>query len=121
LNRPLLAGFDRPLTREKCGPLSEGRKYCLKIPGLLGGQYSSDNLATAPLVELVRLAGDIGRQTCDFPDGTVVKAEGVVRAEPELDELFGSLKLKRPVASTREEKGGARKAMAREAAAEGAI
>ncbi len=48
-------------------------------------------------------------------DGSVV-----VRPEPGLDELFGSLKLNRPVASTREEKGGARKAMAQEAAAEGA-
>ncbi len=48
-------------------------------------------------------------------DGSVV-----VRPEPALDELFGSLKLRRPVASTREEKQAAREAMAREAAGEGA-
>lgn len=47
-------------------------------------------------------------------DGSVV-----VRPEPALDELFGSLKLRRPVASTREEKQAAREAMAREAAGEG--
>ena len=43
----------------------------------------------------------------------------VMRPEPDLDELFGSLKPKRPVASSREEKQAAREAMAREAASEG--
>ena len=47
-------------------------------------------------------------------DGSVV-----MRPEPALDELFGSLKLRRPVASTREEKQTARESMAREAAGEG--
>lgn len=46
-------------------------------------------------------------------DGSVV-----VRPEPPLDALFGSLKLRRPVASTREEKRAAREAMARDAAGE---
>ncbi len=43
----------------------------------------------------------------------------VLRAEPALDELFGSLKLKRPVASTQEEKQAAREAMARQSARKG--
>lgn len=43
----------------------------------------------------------------------------VLRPEPALDELFGSLKLKRPVASTQEEKREAREAMARETARKG--
>ena len=47
-------------------------------------------------------------------DGSVI-----VRPEPGLSQLFGSLKLNRPAASTREEKNGAREAMARDAAAEG--
>lgn len=61
------------LAREKFGPLPEGRKYCLKIPGFLGGEYGGDNLATAPLIELVRLSGDIAKQTHDLPAGTNVK------------------------------------------------
>jgi hypothetical protein len=61
------------LAKAQCGPLSEGRKYCLKIPGVLGGEYGGDNLATAPLVELVRLSGDIARQTQELPDGSQVK------------------------------------------------
>jgi antitoxin PrlF len=48
------------------------------------------------------------------PDRTAV-----MRPEPALDELFGSLKLSRPVASSREEKQAARQAMAREASQEG--
>ncbi|MCL2310548.1 MAG: DUF1851 domain-containing protein [Proteobacteria bacterium] len=60
------------LANAQCGPLSEGRKYCLKIPGILGGEYGGDNLATAPLVELVRFSGDIARQTQGLPDGSQV-------------------------------------------------
>jgi bifunctional DNA-binding transcriptional regulator/antitoxin component of YhaV-PrlF toxin-antitoxin module len=48
------------------------------------------------------------------PDGSAV-----LRPEPDLDELFGSLKLKNPVKSSREEKKAARNAMACEAAKEG--
>lgn len=61
------------LALEKCGPLPEGRKYCLKIPSLLGGEYDGENLASAPLVELVRFSGDVAKQTHDLPDGADVK------------------------------------------------
>ena len=43
----------------------------------------------------------------------------VMRPAPGLGELFGSLKLKRPAASAREEKQAGREAMAREAAKKG--
>ena len=65
------------LARDKCGPLTEGRKYCLKIPGVLGGEYAADNLATAPQVELVGISGDIARQIKDLPDGARVKLQVV--------------------------------------------
>jgi hypothetical protein len=58
--------------REKFGTLVEGRKYCLRIPGLLGGEYCGSNLASAPLVELVRMSGSIAQQVKDLPDGAVV-------------------------------------------------
>ena len=48
------------------------------------------------------------------PDGSAV-----VRPVPRLDELFGSIKLNRSAASTREEKQAARGAIAREASREG--
>ena len=43
----------------------------------------------------------------------------VMRPIPRLDDLFGSLSLQKPVASSREEKQAARAAMAREAASKG--
>ena len=61
------------LANEKIGPLSDGMKYCLKIPGVLGGEYGGDNIATAPLVELVSLSGDIARQIDSLPDGAQIK------------------------------------------------
>jgi len=48
------------------------------------------------------------------PDGSAV-----IRPVPGLDELFGSLTLNRPVASSREEKRAAREAIAREAGNDG--
>lgn len=48
------------------------------------------------------------------PDGSAV-----IRPQPELDELFGSVRIRKPVATTREEKKAARDAMAREAGTEG--
>jgi bifunctional DNA-binding transcriptional regulator/antitoxin component of YhaV-PrlF toxin-antitoxin module len=50
-----------------------------------------------------------------------VRSDGsaVMRPVPRLDELFGSVKLNRPVASARDEKRAARGALAREASTEG--
>ncbi len=61
--------------KAKLGPLAEDRKYCLKIPGLLGGEYGGDNLGTAPLIELIRFSGDLGYQAKDLPEGTQVKLD----------------------------------------------
>lgn len=59
--------------RAKVGPLGQGRKYCLKIPGLLGGEYGGSNLASSSLVELIAASGDIAFQIKDLPDGTQIK------------------------------------------------
>jgi hypothetical protein len=63
--------------RDKLGPLEEGRKYYLVIPGVLGGEYGISNIKTLPLVELIRLSGDIGKQIKDLPDGAQVKLKVV--------------------------------------------
>ena len=65
------------LANDNCGPLAEGRKYCLKIPAALGGGYVSENLATAPMIELVRFSGDVARQIHDLPDGSTVNLKFV--------------------------------------------
>jgi Domain of unknown function (DUF1851) len=59
--------------KEMLGPLTEGRKYCLKTPSVLGGEYGGSNLATVPLVELVRFSGDVAKQIKDLPNGARVQ------------------------------------------------
>jgi hypothetical protein len=58
---------------QRLGALPEGCKYCLKIPGVLGGEYGGDNLATIHLNELIRASGDIAHQIKDLPDGAKVR------------------------------------------------
>jgi len=65
------------MAKERFGSLSEGRKYCFKCPTVLGGAYGADSMATAPLVNLVNLSGDIARQIKDVPDGAQVRARVV--------------------------------------------
>ncbi len=60
------------LAYEHVGPLAAGRKYCLKVPGILGGQYSAENLGSIGLVELIEFAGYVAHQIDDLPDGTKV-------------------------------------------------
>lgn len=63
------------LAHDKLGPLTEGRKYCLKIPGVLGGEHGGDNLATAPQVELVRFSGDLARQIQSLSPGSQIRLQ----------------------------------------------
>jgi hypothetical protein len=55
------------LAESTLGPLTAGRKYCLKIPSALGGDYGSDNLATVPLSELIRFSGEGAQQFEGLP------------------------------------------------------
>jgi hypothetical protein len=59
--------------RERLGSLNEGRKYCLKIPGILGGEYGGDNLATISFNELISFSGDLAKQIKDLPNGAQIQ------------------------------------------------
>lgn len=59
--------------KDSVGLLEEGRKYCLVIPGVLGGTYDTSNIRSVPLVELVRFSGDLGKQIRDLPDGEKIQ------------------------------------------------
>lgn len=59
------------MARDKLGPLASGRKYCMKVPGVWGGQYGGDNLATVPLLALIRFSGEVAQQ---------IHGKGAVRA-----------------------------------------
>ncbi len=58
--------------RETVGPLKDGHRYCLKIPGVLGGEYGGENLASMPLDGLIRFSGDLALQIRDLPDGAQI-------------------------------------------------
>jgi hypothetical protein len=54
------------------GQPGEGRCFCLKLPGLLGGKYDSSNVGTIALDELIAFSGDLAAQLRDVPDGAKV-------------------------------------------------
>jgi len=54
------------------GPLRPGYKYCLKIPGVLGGEYGGSNLASVPFRELVAAFGHIAKEIKGLPNGAQV-------------------------------------------------
>ena len=63
--------------REKLGSLSEGKKYCLKIPGILGGKYNADNFGIISFEELISASGALAQQIEDLPDGTQIELSTV--------------------------------------------
>lgn len=58
------------LAESVLGPLSAGRKYCLRIPSALGGDYGGDNLAMVPLSALIRFSGEGAQQFDGLPRWT---------------------------------------------------
>jgi hypothetical protein len=61
------------LGEAKFSLLPPGRKFCLKIPAVLGGKYAAENLGTIALEELIAFSGDIAHQIKDLPDGARVR------------------------------------------------
>lgn len=59
----------------KLGPLSGERKYCLKIPGALGGKYEENNFATISFSELIRASSHLAHEVRDLPEGTQVRLQ----------------------------------------------
>ena len=57
------------LAEAALGPLFDDRSYCLKIPRSLGGDFQRDNLAMAPLAQLIRFAGEGAQQFDGVPGG----------------------------------------------------
>jgi len=67
--------------QQVCGPLSEGRKYALKIPWCLGGEYVAANYAIIPLREFIGFSGSVAFQAKDWPDGTKVELKVINRPD----------------------------------------
>ncbi len=62
---------------EILGPLEEGYKYYLVIPGVLDGEYGGENLKTAPVVKIIEFSGDLGRQIKNMPDGAEIQIKAI--------------------------------------------
>ena len=58
---------------QKFGSQPADRCFCLKLPGVLGGEYAADNIGTISREELLSFAGDVARQIKDLPDGAKVE------------------------------------------------
>lgn len=57
--------------------LESGYKYHMVIPGVLGGTYGGANVKVAPLVEIIRFSGDVGKQIEELPEGAQVQLKVV--------------------------------------------
>lgn len=55
------------------GPLPSGKKYCLKIPGPLGGDYDVPNFGICSHKKLVGFSGYLAKEIKDLPEGAKVK------------------------------------------------
>lgn len=63
------------LAARTVGAPEPGGCYCLKLPGVLGGEYHSDNLGVISIEELILSSGDIAHQIKDVPDGGTVQIQ----------------------------------------------
>ena len=68
--------------RGRLGRAGEGRCYCLKVPGVLGGEYGGENLATISLVELIACSGDLAKQVSELPDGAEMRLNVGLSPQP---------------------------------------
>ena len=57
------------------GKLDQDQKYCFKIPPVLGGEYSLENMGIKSFKESIAFSGDIAFQIKDIPDGQEIKLE----------------------------------------------
>ena len=65
----------REAAREELGSLDEGQVYCLKRPGVLGGDYSVENVAKMSFLELLAYSGKLAKQVADTPDGEQIELD----------------------------------------------
>ena len=61
------------VAREKLGELREGEKYCLKVPAVIGGEYSKQNFDKLTFEELIFFSGDLASQIKNLKDGQKIE------------------------------------------------
>mgnify|MGYP000742613821 CR=1 FL=1 len=58
--------------KKSLGELAEGEKFCLKVPGVLGGDYLGANVIKAPVDEILASSGRLGKHIQDQKDGAKI-------------------------------------------------
>ena len=61
------------LAREGLGPLESHYCYYLMVPAVLGGRYETENIRSAPLLEIIEYSGELAKQIKDLPDGAEIE------------------------------------------------
>lgn len=54
------------------GELAEGEKYCLKVPGIFGGDYVGKNVIKASFEDILLSSGRLGQHIKDKPEGAKI-------------------------------------------------
>lgn len=71
---PMLTGFPLAHSWQSInGRIPIGKRLLPKVPFVLGGEYSPENLVAVGEVEAMRYRGDLWRQLCHLPDGAKVQ------------------------------------------------
>lgn len=63
--------------KKALGDLAEGERYCLKVPGILDGDYVGSNVIKASLENIIVSAGKLGQYIADKPEGTKIDLEEI--------------------------------------------
>ncbi|MEQ9402674.1 MAG: DUF1851 domain-containing protein [Cyclobacteriaceae bacterium] len=61
------------IAKSKSGSLEIGEKYCLKLPTVMGGEYSVDNLGKILQIDQIKYSGQLTQSIDDLPDGTKIE------------------------------------------------
>lgn len=63
--------------KKALGDLSEGERYCLKVPGILDGDYVVSNVIKASFENIIVSAGKLGQHIADKPEGAKINLEEI--------------------------------------------
>ncbi len=61
------------LAVRELGAPDAGKCFCLKLPGVLGGEYQPENFGVTTIEELILSSGGMALQIKDVPDGGTIQ------------------------------------------------
>ncbi|WP_435624760.1 T6SS immunity protein Tdi1 domain-containing protein [Flagellimonas sp.] len=61
------------IAKSQLGGLTKNEKYCLKVPAIIGGEYTKSNIGKVSFIELISFSGSLGYKIKDLKDGQKIK------------------------------------------------